>query len=52
MASPQQKREEEIERLAREVGRLIRDAEPETQHKPIFSALPALTIPVTQVPET
>jgi hypothetical protein len=33
MASPQQKREEQIEKLAREVGRLIRDAEPETQEE-------------------
>ena len=29
----QQKREEEIERLAREVGRLIREADPETREE-------------------
>ena len=33
MASEQQKREEEIERLARETGRLIREANPETQEE-------------------
>ena len=33
MASPQQKREEQIEKLAREAGRLIRDAAPETQEE-------------------
>jgi hypothetical protein len=33
MASRQQKREEEIERVARETGRLIRDAEPEAQEE-------------------
>jgi acyl-CoA reductase-like NAD-dependent aldehyde dehydrogenase len=33
MASRQQKREDEIERLARETGRLIRDAEAEAQEE-------------------
>jgi hypothetical protein len=33
MAAEQQKREEEIERLAREIGRLIREADPETQEE-------------------
>jgi hypothetical protein len=33
MASEQHKREEEIERLARETGRLIRGADPETQEE-------------------
>jgi hypothetical protein len=33
MATEQQKREEEIERLARETGRLIREAEPEIQEE-------------------
>jgi hypothetical protein len=33
MATEQQKREEEIERLARETGRLIREANPETQEE-------------------
>lgn len=33
MATAQQKREEEIERLAREAGRLIREADPETREE-------------------
>ena len=33
MVSDQQKREEEIERLAREIGRLIREADPETREE-------------------
>lgn len=33
MATEQQKREEEIERLAREAGRLIREANPETREE-------------------
>jgi hypothetical protein len=33
MATEQQEREEEIERLARETGRLIREANPETQEE-------------------
>jgi len=33
MATEQQKREEEIERLARETGRLIREANPETREE-------------------
>ena len=33
MATAQEKREEEIERLAREAGRLIREADPETREE-------------------
>jgi hypothetical protein len=33
MALERQKREEEIERLAREIGRLIRESDPETQEE-------------------
>ncbi len=33
MASDQQKREQEIERLAREIGSLIREADPEKQEE-------------------
>jgi Flp pilus assembly protein TadB len=33
MATGQEKREEEIERLAREAGRLIREADPETREE-------------------
>jgi len=33
MASDQQKREQEIERLAREIGRLIRETDPESQEE-------------------
>ena len=33
MASDQQKREQEIERLAREIGRLIRETDPENQEE-------------------
>jgi hypothetical protein len=33
MATEQQRREEEIERLAQETGRLIREANPETQEE-------------------
>jgi hypothetical protein len=33
MATDEQKREEEIERLARETGRLIREANPETREE-------------------
>jgi len=33
MASDQQKREQEIERLAREIGHLIRETDPESQEE-------------------